>query len=453
MEWDIPLNKSSDIPLYRQLSNALMGLVESGKLKPNAKLPPIRQIAQKLGINNTTVVSAYKDLERKAAVYTITGSGTYVAPPIHTKAPQAQALPAFTDDYINFAHMATEAALFPVAAFKQAFNTVMDRDGAMAFGYHDTRGYKPLRESACHLLSGLGVKATPNNVHIVSSTGQGLRSLANALLTPGDIVFLEQPAPQWVAAVFQAGRAKIIEMPMLKDGPDFNALEALLKRHKPNIFYVTPNFHQPMGICYSTESKHRLLALARAYNAYIIEEDQLSDFYYDGIIRTPLMASDREGRVIYVKNFSRILTQGLGMGFVVCPDGMPEILYDTDTSPPGYTQRAFDVFLRSGNYESHTANMRRVYGRRYQRVVAAMSTYFNNLADFTLPGGGLSIWVTPHVAGDYVSRFLQKKVVVSPGELFAEDMPGFRLSFAAVPERHIAEGIGAIASTLQEGLR
>ena len=68
MEWDIPLNKSSDTPLYRQLSGGIIKLIAQGKLNPGAKLPPIRQMARVLKVNTTTVVSAYKYLERKAAV-------------------------------------------------------------------------------------------------------------------------------------------------------------------------------------------------------------------------------------------------------------------------------------------------------------------------------------------------------------------------------------------------
>ena len=445
MVWGICLDKGIDIPLYQQLSDAVIRLIGDGTLKADTKLPPIRQMAQVLGVNNTTVVSAYKDLEQKAAVYSVVGSGTYVAWPMRVGEPPVQALPVIDDEYINFAHTATEAALFPVAAFKRAFNAVMDRDGAAAFGYHDSQGYEALRESACLLLGGLGVGVCPD-VHIISGAKQGLEMLASALLEPGDTVFVEGPASH--EAVLSAGRAKVIEMPMAKDGPDFIGLEVLLKRHRPKLFYVVPAFFQPAGMCYSAESKRRLLEIASAYDAYIVEEDQLSDFYYDGIKRPPLQALDNGGRVIYIKNFSRILTPGVGIGFMACPSGMPEIR-SADTPPPGYAQRAFDIFIRSGGFEAHAANMRRVYGRRYQKLVAAAHTYLAPIADFELPGGGLSLWVTPHhKTADYADKFLQRKVVVSPGQLFAAEN-GFRISFAAVPEERIAEGIGVIASVLR----
>ena len=77
----IQLNKQGLTPIYRQLGDAFCMLIERGALKPHRKLPPIRQLANGLKINNDTVINAYKYLENKGVVYSITGSGTYVAPP------------------------------------------------------------------------------------------------------------------------------------------------------------------------------------------------------------------------------------------------------------------------------------------------------------------------------------------------------------------------------------
>ena len=79
----IKLNKQGDIPVYRQLGGAFCMLIERGALKPHRKLPPIRKLANALKINNDTVINAYKYLENKGIVYSIVGSGTYVAPRKH----------------------------------------------------------------------------------------------------------------------------------------------------------------------------------------------------------------------------------------------------------------------------------------------------------------------------------------------------------------------------------
>ena len=79
----IQLNKQGITPVYRQLGDAFCMLIKRGVLKPHRKLPPIRKMANALRINNDTVINAYKYLENKGVVYSIAGSGTYVAPSLN----------------------------------------------------------------------------------------------------------------------------------------------------------------------------------------------------------------------------------------------------------------------------------------------------------------------------------------------------------------------------------
>ena len=458
----ILLDKNSSIPLYRQLTEALEGLIADGTLAPDTKLPSIRKMAMASNVNNSTVVGAYKLLESRRAVYTVVGSGTFVAQPLADAAipmpvvkppmPEPLQLPDSTEGFINFADLTTDADLFPSTAFRRAFDAALERDGGLAFGYCDSQGYEPLRKSMCKLLDGYSVKAEKEHIQIIHGAQQGLDLLAAALITPGDIVFIEALTSRAAAASFMSKGAQIIEMPMVNDGPDMEAVETLFDRHKPKLIYVMPNFQAPTGICYSDEKKRRLLSLAGACGAYIIEEDQFSDFYYDGVIRTPLKALDTGNRIIFIKSFSKILMPGLHTSFMVCPPEVIETIDNKDIVMSGYVQRGFDLYLKSGAYNSYCATVRTTYGRRYQKIVAAVTTYLAPLADCELPGGGLSLWITPHSddAG-LAESFLQNKVIVSPGRLYAAagvDVKGFRLSFASVPESRIAEGIGAIAQVL-----
>ncbi|MCL2362177.1 MAG: PLP-dependent aminotransferase family protein [Defluviitaleaceae bacterium] len=433
----ISLNKDSTTPLYRQLSAALQELINQGKLAPDAKLPSIRQLARALDVNTTTVVSTYKLLEQELWVYSIIGSGTFVAPIV--RKPEMPVIPTHNENYINFAETVTDAALFPVTAFKRAFEAVLDRDGGEAFKFGDSLGLKPLRESLSILLE----NANADNIQVIAEAQQGLETVAKELLSPGDTVFVEGYTTGLAVGAFFSRGARVIEMPMNIDGPDFIAVEAMGKKYKPKLIYVMPNFQTPTGITYSEESKIHLLELAQSTGAYILEDDQLSDLYYDGKKRTPLKALDAAGRVIYIKSFARTVMPGIG--FMVFPEGFAKV----ETTVSGYIQRGFDLFLRSGAYELHLANLRSVYGRRYQKLEAAAKTYLSHLADFQMPGGGLSLWITPRNNNiDYINGFLQRGVVVSPGRLFSKDGAGFRISFAGVKEEKIAEGIGIIAAVL-----
>jgi len=431
--------KKSSIPLYRQLCDAIKEL----RLPPDTRLPSIRQLARELDVNTTTVVSAYKELEREKVVYSVVGSGTFITP-ILSK-PVSEEIPVYAEGYINFADNNIDKSLFPVMAFKRAFEAVLERDGGGAFGYDGARGFKPLRESFANLIG------ETDCIQVISDTHQRLEMIAHKLLSPGDTVLTEGYTAQSAVGAFFSRRAQIIEMPFTNDGFDFE----ILNKHRPKLIYVMPNFQTPTGITYSEKSKTRLLELSQAIGAYIIEEDQHSDLYYDSKKRTPLKTLDTEGRVIYIKGFSRTVMQGIG--FIAYPEELSSAFSEMETTVSGYIQRGFDLFIRSGAYELHLANMRTVYGRRYQKLEAAAKTYLAHLVDFELPGGGLSLWITPHTkkeAEDVIQGFLERGVIVSPGRLYTSkggDVPSFRLSFASVPEEKIAEGIGIIASVLSEG--
>jgi DNA-binding LacI/PurR family transcriptional regulator len=69
-----------DIPLAQQLSQQLLGLITRGELPPGERLPPVRELAGRLGINLHTVRAAYRKLEDGGLVVTRQGRGTYVLP-------------------------------------------------------------------------------------------------------------------------------------------------------------------------------------------------------------------------------------------------------------------------------------------------------------------------------------------------------------------------------------
>lgn len=461
---NIILDKNSANPLYRQLSDALQALIEDGTLAPDVKLPPIRTMAKNLDVNTITVVSAYKNLEIKKLVYSTIGSGTYVskitAQPLPVQANENK----FTiraenaSGMINFADSATDSSLFPVGAFRRAFEDVLEKDGGAAFDYHDSRGYYPLREQLCEYLDESSVKAQSENIQIISGAQQGLDILAKTLLGPGDAALIEQPAFYGAAGAFASRGARIYEMPMLSDGPDMDKAEALIKQYRPKCVYVMPNFQTPTGVSYSAEKKRRLLELAYQNETYIIEDDNQNDFYYDGKRRVPLKALDYRNRVVYIKSFSKILMPGLRIGFMALPMklAVTTAKRNTDVETSGFIQRAFDAYLRSGGFSDHGYYIRAKYGMRYRTVLSAINENLSYSVSFTPPGGGLSFWLSPlnekwvGNTDELCEAIAEKGVLMTPGNVFSAGCANFfRISFAAAPENKLAEGIAAAAAVIR----
>lgn len=67
------------LPIYEQLYNGISQLISSGGLKPDDKLPAVREVAKQFGINPNTVQKAYAQLEQAGLIYSIPAKGSYVS--------------------------------------------------------------------------------------------------------------------------------------------------------------------------------------------------------------------------------------------------------------------------------------------------------------------------------------------------------------------------------------
>jgi 2-aminoadipate transaminase len=469
-EIDIALDRSSDKPLYIQLYEKLRKLINEGVLAEDYKLPTIRSLAQHLEVNSVTVVNAYKLLEDSKLVYKKVGSGTYVMP-LKADAALESDTATVSDELefdmdrstyegiINLSAASPDPALFPVRDFKSVLNEVLERDGGNAFMYHESMGYKPLRESIAEYSGLYGIKASAEDIHIISGAQQGIDIISRVLLANGDYVFVESPTYNGAVAVFKSRGARIIEIPLLSDGPDMKVLEKMLKLIKPKFIYVMPNFQNPTGCTYSLRKRRHLLLLCKRYGVMAVEDDYMSDLSYIDEGSRPLKAIDEDDRVVYIKSFSKIFMPGLRVGYLIIPSAIKEKVMSmkqiTDISTSGLMQRVLDLYLRRGIWARHLEYMKQEYSVRYFEAVRAVKKYLRG-ASFTQPYGGLNLWVRlPDgvSSGELYERCKERKVLVTPGTVFAKTAQGdqhIRISFAGVGIDQIAEGISIIGQVLEE---
>lgn len=460
------LDKSGQVPLYQQLAERLMKLIGEGSLPPNQKLPPIRKMAEGFGVNAVTVVAAYKYLESKQMVYSRMGSGTFVSPLLIEDIPAPvvrgnlqnfEAGLSF-ENAINFANTSLPHELFPVEAFKEAFDQVLEREKGGAFRYTDSMGYEALRRQLCRYLESYGIQAAVDGVQVISGAQQGIDIISKAMVAYGDVVFVESPTFYGAVGAFLSRGAKLIEIPMEQDGMKMDLLEDYLKLYHPRFIYMMAYFQTPTGISYSMEKKRRLLELAERYDTYIIEEDDFYDFHYTKETVVPLKALDYKNRVVYIKSFSKILMPGLRMGLMVLPkrihQGVMEAKYTTDIFTSGFIQKALELYLRENGWESHAKEMRRFGGEKYRTTISFAKKYLAGRCVYTLPGGGVSLWIgLPEGIGAeaFCSRMLEKNVILTPGsqfEISGKDSNHVRLSFAGLGDDKIQVGLKRMADTI-----
>ncbi|MTI95940.1 MAG: PLP-dependent aminotransferase family protein [Firmicutes bacterium] len=448
----VRLDHDSDIPLYRQIADQLRQAIDAGSLAPGSKLPSIRQLSGELQVNSVTIVTAYRLLEQEGYAWPRPGSGTYVrvAP-----APEPTRQISVPHEGINFASGTPTPEIFPIEVCRDLLNQVLDRDGGHAFGYQESEGYYPLRQSLQEYLATAGVDVKIENVQVISGAQQGIDLAAKTLINHGDEIMVESPTYQGAIASFMSRGARIIEVPLEKDGPDLAAIAYKLRTHRPKLFYVMPNYQNPTGYSYSQMKKEKLLYLAAKHGFTIVEDDYLSEMSFSGPPRQPLKALDREGAVFFIKSFSKILMPGLRLGVLAVPDQLTATVSAakqySDISSSGLLQRTLDLYLRQQAWHKHLQSMKEIYAQRYQVLIGAVETYLPQLR-FTAPEGGLHLWLQLPDRFDSNSLYelcLQKNVLISPGSYFGAQQRWFRLSFAAVHEDEIEPGIKLIAQALE----
>lgn len=456
----IVIDRNSDEPMYMQIYTGIRALIENGVLSQNEKLPPIRNIAEKYGVNNVTVVNAYKMLEQNGYVFSKVGSGTYVRGIKNIEALDFEAEDSHTiergyvkmsTNEINFSTSTPNPKLFPIKEFKEVLNEVLDRDGGFAFGYQESQGFYPLRESIKDYLIENGLKIDTKNVHVISGAQQGIDVVSKALIGFNDTIIVESPTYTGAIAAFKSRGARIIEVGMEQDGIDIDELENILKTERPRLIYVMTNFQNPTGISYSDEKKLKLLHLAEKYGFYILEDDYLSELRFYGDQSIPIKSIDTANKVIYLKSFSKIFMPGIRLAFLITPDVISKKILSakhiTDISTAGLMQRALDLYLRNRKWENHIEIMWDIYKKRYDHIVELLKKE-TPFIKFSEPNGGLHIWGETDIdAAMYSNMTKQNGAPIASGSVFFLDgrrSNNFRISFAGAEIDEITRGIEII---------
>lgn len=466
----IHLERNSDKPLYLQLYESIVKMIEEKKLSPGEKLPTIRKLSSILNVNPVTVVNAYRLLERDGYVTSRVGSGTYVRLAVNlvTEGNISEDI----EEERSFAHQFPydfggafiSPEYFPVEDFKRAINKVLDRDGGYAFSYSESQGYLPFRHSlGKYLAKEYAIDVPVHLIHVVSGAQQGIDIISKALLDFGDIVFVESPTYPGAIDAFKSRGVRIVEIPLTQDGPNMDELAAKLRLKPPKLFYTMPNFQNPTGYSYSEQKKKELFALSRKYDFLIIEDDHTSELYYEEK-PLPLKSMDTEGRVFYIKSFSKLFMPGLRLGFIVAPEPflkkLAEVKYFSDITSSELAQRALDVMLKDGSFCDHADKMREIFRERRNITLKVMKKYFPDSVSWSKPAGGLYFWITlPDgcYSMNLYGKAIKNGILITPGDFFYPDRSpstSFRLSIAQIPSEKLEDGIkllaGCIAELLEE---
>lgn len=455
----ITLDSGSETPLYRQLFLQLRDSIQAGRLSHGDRLPATRELAGLLGLNRATVAAAYELLEQAGLLKGHVGRGTFVdagvdAVPAAETSPPAPSLPppiALNANGISFASSRPAAELFPMAEFRQTVAEVVGGPEAVSIlQLGSPLGYAPLRSYLLEQQQG----AAGRDVLITSGCQQALDLLQRVCLAPGDVVAVEDPVYPGLRGVFAVSRAKVAGIPVGANGVTADAVEAVLRRERPKLLVLTPNFQNPSGTTIPLEARERILAAVRASGVLLVENDIYGPLRYRGEALPTFRELDPSGDTVLLGSFSKIAFPGLRVGWVLARPALIERLAEAkqwcDLHSDQLSQAVLHRFAATGRLAAHRAHVQREGLLRLETALDGCARYLPPGTVFTKPDGGMSLWVKlpePLDAGELLARAERANVNYLPGKYFAVsrvEPGGLRLSFAGLAPGRIREGLAIL---------
>ena len=201
---------------------------------------------------------------------------------------------------ISFIFGFPDPASLPADEVAAVTARVLGERGQAALQYGDNAGYSGLIDALlAKLARDQGIRARRENVLITAGGSQAIDLLLDALVDWGDTIVSEMPT--WIGAVqaFRNVGANIVSVPVDSEGIDVTVLDRELRRLRdhgtiPKFIYANANFQNPTGATMSLQRRQDLLALARAANTLLIEDDAYFDLRYDGEATTHHLFARRQ---------------------------------------------------------------------------------------------------------------------------------------------------------------
>ncbi len=368
---------------------------------------------------------------------------------------------------ISFAGGLPNPDYFPVAPLRAAADKVFAHHGARALQYAPTLGSQELRQFiADRYKTTCGLDVSADDILITNGSQQGLELVAKILLDPGDHVILESPSYLGGIQAFSLFQPRFVTTPLRDDGPDTAVLAQHAAHPQAKLFYALPNFQNPTGITYSAAKREEVVAILNENQLFFIEDDPYRELRFMGEDLPPLTmygepeaASGRE-RAFLLGSFSKIVAPGFRMGWIVAqPELMDKLIIAkqaSDLHSNYVSQLILLQYLQDNDLDAHIATIKAAYGRQRALMVAMIEELFPANVQFTLPEGGMFLWITLPEGMSAMSLFeaaVKRNVVFVPGDPFHVDGTGqntLRLNFSNTDAAAIETGMTRLAEALRE---
>lgn len=327
-------------PVYLAIVAAIAADVAAGRLRAGDRLPPQRLLAERLGIDHTTVTRAYGEARRRNLVEARVGQGTFVrgdaqpSPrgPVGRQVDMTMNQPPPPDDPALFERL--DLAPTPLGWMRYPGAAEVEAD----------------RAAGLRWLAGRLAGATADRLVVCPGVQGALTALLTTLARPGDLICAEDLTyPGIIAAAGQFG-LRLKGVPIDRDGIDPDAFADICAREMPRLLYCTPTLHNPTAATMPAARRQALVAVARRHGIAIVEDDIYGPLLTDG---PPPLAALAPDIVYHIAGLSKCVSPALRLAYLIAPDArragrLAQALRATALMPAPLTARLATAWINDG---------------------------------------------------------------------------------------------------------
>lgn len=451
---------TSGEPLYRQVYERFRGAITQGTLKPGDRIPSARALAKDLGVARGTIEMAYSLLHAEGYVQPRGQAGTVVTPGLQAQpAARPSPPPARPDpdtwrqppEPLPFQMGLPALDAFPRKIWARLGARHLRATQAADLSYPPADGLPALRTAiAAHLQVARGIHCTPDQVFITSGYRESLNLVIQALLQPGDQVWVEDPGyPPTRELLKHSG---LTFAPVEVDSEGVIVSQGIAQAPQARAAIVTPAHQSPLSVTLSLTRRQALLDWAARHQRWIVEDDYDGEYRYVSRPLPALKSLDRHGRVLYAGTFSKVMFPGIRLAYLVAPAALVQRFEIVNrvlgNGIPGLTQALVSAFMTEGHFARHIQRMRRLYAERRNATAAGLAKVFGPGMPIDPQPGGMHLLV--RMKGRHTDRELARRMLsnglyahaLSRWATAASCGSGLLMSFTNIESQDRAEQLG-----------
>src|SRR5580698_5899183 len=297
-------------PAYLAIPDLIEEDLATGRLRPRDRLPGLRDLADELALNYTTVARAYAEAKKRGLLDSRAGSGTFVRGRTAT-------LPLAGGSSIEMTmNTPPEPADYAIRLRESAARLMADSDPYQLLRYQDFGGTPADKAAGTEWLKRRLPNCSPDNVLVCPGIHSALVALVSQLARPGAMICLDTLAYPGIKAIAAQLGVRLQALARDDEGPLAHAFEALCKTDKPSAFYCNPTLQNPSTLTLTHKRREALADVALRYSIPIIEDDAYA--------MLPLQAPDALASfapelTYYVTGLSKSLGAGLRVAYLQAP--------------------------------------------------------------------------------------------------------------------------------------